>query len=120
MPGIKKENYVFVVANTCVVSDKHSTAPVRYNLRVVEVRICAALLAKKLELTFKNPMSLRSISDDYLRISIQNGVLDEEILHEGREVDALTVMVDVVEKCIRKTPFTIGDIAQELCMSVRF
>ncbi|KAJ2554810.1 galactokinase, partial [Coemansia sp. RSA 1933] len=39
---------VFVIANTLVTSDKHVTAPVCYNLRVVETRIGALILAKHL------------------------------------------------------------------------
>ncbi|KAJ2344601.1 galactokinase, partial [Coemansia sp. RSA 2618] len=38
----------FIIANTLVVSDKHVTAPVCYNLRVVETRIGALILARQL------------------------------------------------------------------------
>ena len=39
---------VFVIAHTLVTADKHVTAPVCYNLRVVETRLAAVLLAKAL------------------------------------------------------------------------
>lgn len=48
---------VFVIANTIVTADKHTTAPKNYNLRVVETRFAAAILNKRLDLklAFTNP-----------------------------------------------------------------
>lgn len=41
-----EEPFSFVIANSLIVSNKHETGPVNYNLRVVEVTLAALLLAK--------------------------------------------------------------------------
>ncbi|KAI9159421.1 galactokinase [Blastocladiella emersonii ATCC 22665] len=46
---------VFVVAHSMVTADKHVTAPRNYNLRVVETRLAAALLAKDADLPLTVP-----------------------------------------------------------------
>ncbi|RPA85416.1 Galactokinase [Ascobolus immersus RN42] len=60
----------FIIANTLVTADKHTTAPVNYNLRVVETALAAEILAKKYGLTLpqdKGPLgiSLRGFHDAY-------------------------------------------------------
>ncbi|OLY81646.1 Galactokinase [Smittium mucronatum] len=64
-----EQKYAFVVANSLVVSDKHITAPVCYNLRVVETRIASLMLAQTLKLdqnsTVKeaNPLTMKVVMD---------------------------------------------------------
>jgi galactokinase len=57
----------FVVANSLTVSDKHVTAPVCYNLRVVETRLAAFLMAKKYDLVAKigDYPTLKMLMDGY-------------------------------------------------------
>ncbi|KAJ3253721.1 N-acetylgalactosamine kinase [Boothiomyces macroporosus] len=50
----KLNDLVFVIANTLVVSDKAVTAPIHYNLRVVECRLIVALLGFYLKKEYKN------------------------------------------------------------------
>lgn len=63
---------VFVVAQSLVAADKHVTAPICYNLRVVECTLAALLLAKILGLKSGLPpdagplgISLRGLHDTY-------------------------------------------------------
>src|SRR2546421_11583772 len=63
---------IFLIAQSFVTADKHVTAPVCYNLRVVEVSLAATLLAKHLQLPIPLPpdasplgISLRSVQDAY-------------------------------------------------------
>ncbi|PVU97442.1 hypothetical protein BB561_000547 [Smittium simulii] len=61
----------FVIANTLVVSDKQVTAPVCYNLRVVETRIASLMLAKYLgldknpQISNVDPLTMKIIMDVY-------------------------------------------------------
>lgn len=60
----------FIIANTLVTADKHTTAPVNYNLRVVETALAAEILAKKYEVTLPKDngplgISLRGFQDAY-------------------------------------------------------
>ncbi|KAJ2617589.1 galactokinase [Coemansia sp. RSA 1365] len=61
----------FVIANTLVVSDKYVTAPVYYNLRVVETRIGALILAKHLGISNRptcrdvDPLTFKIVMDKY-------------------------------------------------------
>ncbi|KAJ1965305.1 galactokinase [Dipsacomyces acuminosporus] len=61
----------FVIANTLVVSDKHVSAPVCYNLRVVETRIGALMLAKHLGLADHpvckslDPLTFKIVMDEF-------------------------------------------------------
>jgi galactokinase len=50
-----------VVSNSLVVADKHLTSKFNYNLRLVEVRVAAALLAKHLKLDLPIPTTLRRV-----------------------------------------------------------
>ncbi|ORX71428.1 Galactokinase [Linderina pennispora] len=61
----------FVVANTMVTSDKAVTAPVCYNLRVVETRIAALMLAKYLGIADRpacrdvDPLTFKVVMDEF-------------------------------------------------------
>ncbi|KAJ3048984.1 galactokinase, partial [Quaeritorhiza haematococci] len=113
---------VFVVANTLVVADKHKTAPTNYNLRVVETRLAAALLAKKLDLPpladEKALRTLRMVADEWVAREVEAGRLEPAVKEEGNEQGVLKRMVEIVEREVRKEPFTREEIAKELDMSV--
>lgn len=93
--------YSFVIAQTFVAADKHVTAPVCYNLRVVEVTLAAAVLAKIFKVKRTLPkdaspleMSLRGFHDAYF----------EEV--EGVADNNETAMADFdkqLEKLVRMT-----------------
>ncbi|KAJ2899032.1 galactokinase [Coemansia aciculifera] len=63
--------FVFVIANTLVVANKHLTAPTNYNLRVVETRIGALMLAKHLGIAEReacanaDPLTFKVVMDEY-------------------------------------------------------
>lgn len=101
--------YVFLVTNTMIKSDKKATAPERYNLRVVETRLAAAVLKRVLQTKSDIPIqfrdTLRSVSDTFWA-----GHTDEwdKILHEfddvrhachdlGLEAGHLQAMLNIVE-----------------------
>ncbi|KAH6571094.1 hypothetical protein BASA60_007372 [Batrachochytrium salamandrivorans] len=99
---------VFVIANTLVTADKHVTAPRNYNLRVVETRIAAALLAKKLEIHFSGDrLSLRHLQDLYF---------SKNDLVKG-EISQLDDLIHLVHQHIKPEPYTLEDISQELGIS---
>ncbi|KAJ2333282.1 galactokinase, partial [Coemansia sp. RSA 2681] len=62
---------VFIIANTLVVADKHVTAPTNYNLRVVETRIGALMLARHLGIGERaacanaDPLTFKVVMDEY-------------------------------------------------------
>ncbi|TPX45921.1 galactokinase [Synchytrium endobioticum] len=74
---------VFVIANTLVTSDKHITAPTNYNLRVVECRMAAALLAHLVGVSVTltdskdkevlKPTTLRNVAEEYFKRKVGQG-----------------------------------------------
>ncbi|KAI9247228.1 galactokinase [Sporodiniella umbellata] len=62
---LPKHKLSFIIANTLVTADKFVTAPKNYNLRVVETRMAAAFLAKKLGLPTVN--TLKDVYDLYFK-----------------------------------------------------
>lgn len=101
---------MFVIANTLVTAEKHITAPTNYNLRVVEVRLAAALLAKKLELRHEIPLiTLREVHEYYLKAK---GLKSLDV------VDVLSRLLEEVEKSIQKKSYTREEISMELGMTV--
>ncbi|KAJ2740883.1 galactokinase [Coemansia sp. BCRC 34301] len=90
----------FVIANTLVVSDKHVTAPTNYNLRVVETRIGALILAKHLGISEHaacanaDPLTFKVVTDEYFAAAGASGSDDEvrvwierldTMLHKAKE-----------------------------------
>ncbi|CAK9438543.1 uncharacterized protein LODBEIA_P27670 [Lodderomyces beijingensis] len=66
------QSLTFLITNSLQVSNRHETAPVHYNLRVVEMAIASDILAKKLGVWAKarrdsnlQTSSLRSVMDAY-------------------------------------------------------
>ena len=100
---------VFVIANTLVRADKHSTAPTNYNLRVVETRLSAALLGKKLGLDVPNEIiTLRQVHDLYFK---QKGVKDSE-------TEQLADMLSLTDQHFKKSAYSLVEIANELDMTI--
>lgn len=115
----------FVIADTLVAADKHTTGPINYNLRVVECTLAAQILAKKLKLgelpQDAGPLgnSMKGLMDVYYAgkdlpleqkleelIEVVKKTLDKE---EGytREEMAETLELDVgelVQRCMVKFP----------------
>lgn len=138
-PELKAERVVvpdvtFVVANTLVTSDKHVTAPRCYNLRVVETRLASALMSRWVEYSFfclhlldfslmnlylinsrlgleKECPTLRAVQEAYMA---REGLGS----YQGNEVESLKVMSNLVDKHIRREPFTREDLATEFGMTV--
>ncbi|PVU85574.1 hypothetical protein BB559_006943 [Furculomyces boomerangus] len=93
----------FVVANTFVVSDKQVTAPVCYNLRVVETRIASLILAKHLGLTDRpkisgaDPLTMKIIMDELFS--------EQEVSGEN----SVATWVERLEKMLEITQSLFGD-----------
>ena len=65
-----QEDVVFLITNSLQISNKHETAPVNYNLRVVEMAVASDLLAHRLKLSIPQDSnlktgSLRGVMDGY-------------------------------------------------------
>jgi galactokinase len=102
--------FVFLVANTLVVSEKQATAPFRYNLRVVETRIAAALLSKALNLKVDfQGITLHHVLQAY---KSSQGV-------EKTEDEWLFVMSQLAEKHLPKDGLNLPQAADILGMNVR-
>jgi galactokinase len=106
---------VFVIANTLVTADKHVTAPTNYNLRVVETRLAAALLAKKLGLRRslaggKDLLTLREVHELFVA-----SLPDKPV----SVVECLLQMTEKVAESFKQTGYTRAEIAGELDLTVR-
>ncbi|KAJ2000062.1 galactokinase [Coemansia thaxteri] len=76
---------VFVIANTLVVSDKHVSAPVCYNLRVVETRVGALIMARHLGIASHpacqgaDPLTFKAVMDEYYSADTRSGQAKNEV-----------------------------------------
>ncbi|KAI8919786.1 ribosomal protein S5 domain 2-type protein [Entophlyctis helioformis] len=100
---------VFVIANTLVTADKHVTAPTNYNLRVVETRLGAALLAKKLGLV---------VPDEVITFRDVHSIVFKDTPFEHNETAQLAELQSLVEKHFKHEPYLIEDVAAELGLTV--
>ncbi|KAI9328022.1 ribosomal protein S5 domain 2-type protein [Zopfochytrium polystomum] len=106
--------FVFVIANTLVTADKHTTAPTNYNLRVVETRLAAALLAAKY-LSASHPYRKHGAPE---RITLRD--FHSEWLKEGNEVageseaDTLRRLEALAASAFHDEPYTKAEVATEL------
>ena len=128
LPGAQNEAFAFVVSNTLVVSDKKVSGPVQYNLRVVETRLAAALLAQALGVDADVPdlkpsyrNTLRAVADAYFATQPEawNALLqDQDIkaVHEtlGKEAAQLQAMLLLVDKHIPRTGITREELENKL------
>ncbi|KAK5269563.1 galactokinase [Exophiala xenobiotica] len=104
----------FLVAQSFVTSDKAVTAPIHYNLRVVEVTLATVVLAKLHDIAL-NP------DDSSLGFCLRN--FQEEIMKmEGRRDESMQSQVQSVIEIIKtkldKDSYTKDDIARILGISV--
>lgn len=105
--------FTFMVAQSFVAADKHVTAPVCYNLRVVECTLAAEVLASKLKLKLKDdsgPLgrSLRGLQDAYL--SGENSPSNVEKLQKMKSL--------VTEYLSEESGYTREQIADSIGISV--
>ncbi|KAJ2082984.1 galactokinase [Coemansia sp. RSA 988] len=124
----------FVIANTLVVSDKYVTGPVCYNLRVVETRIGALLLAKHLGIADRSvckdvdPLTFKIVMDEYLSAEDCGGSdcnsdndYDDDGKTEGIEswISRLDTMLKEVQKAFGTHPegYTREEMALALNMT---
>ena len=107
----REDEPVFVVAHSLVVSDKHVTAPVCYNLRVVEMRFASALLAK-----FNGITEWQSIKT--LRY-FQTAFFKKETVGGDLLIQELSELLNVIEKQFgqHKDGYTMAEISGMLEMS---
>ncbi|CCG22443.1 Gal1 galactokinase [Candida orthopsilosis Co 90-125] len=110
------KNLTFVITNSLQVSNKYETAPIHYNLRVVEMAIAGDLLAKKLGVEGKPGIAKDSNVDTYSLRGVMDGYCGEwdgENLEKG--IANMSKMIDVVEKILsEKKGYTVKQCCQEL------
>lgn len=113
---------VFVVANTLVVSDKHKTAPTNYNLRVVETKLAAAILSRKLtsSTSFKTPstgllLTLRDVADAFNNTKSSSA---QQQLQLKDQISLLAEMMKQVHLHLKHEPYSWEDVALELGVDV--
>jgi N-acetylgalactosamine kinase len=92
------DNAVFFVANSLVESNKYQTADTNYNMRVVECRLGAVMLAKKLGLEWQSVRRLVDVQKQ------SNKTLPE--------------LAQAVQQLLHKEPYTREEVAKELGISV--
>ncbi|KAI8322048.1 Galactokinase [Martensiomyces pterosporus] len=111
----------FVIANTLVTSDKAVTAPVCYNLRVVETRIGALMLAKHLGLADRpacrnvDPLTFKIVMDEFFAGQDTSGKNDVQVW-----IERLATMLEKVKELFGTQPqgFTREECAQFLDTTV--
>lgn len=114
----------FVIAQSFVAADKHVTAPVNYNLRVVECSLAAAFLHKIFGLKRPLPedsgplgISLRGFHDTY--VEEKEGVQDNTAASVDDFVKQLERLVDLAEDYLtQEDGYTRDQIAEILGISV--
>jgi galactokinase len=100
---------VFVIANTLVTSDKHTTAPTNYNLRVVETRLAAAVLGRSLGMgrgEKDGVLTLRDVMDSFSPVA-------------GNEAQVLETLLEKVQMTFKDGLYTRQEAAEALDMSVQ-
>ncbi|TPX32796.1 galactokinase [Synchytrium microbalum] len=119
-----KPSPVFVIANTLVTSDKHVTAPQNYNLRVVECRMAAALLATIVGVSVTltengvvKPTSLRHVAEEYFEISKKESYATT--VFEECAPRVLADLLAVVEKNFKDEPYSKTVLSKELQMKAK-
>ncbi|KAI9725265.1 MAG: galactokinase [Chrysothrix sp. TS-e1954] len=114
---------VFLIAQSLVTSNKHVTAPVCYNLRVVECTLAAQYLAKKLSLRTPLPKdasplgsSLRGLQDTFF--AEERGAKSNEV-DEASFATQLGQMIYLSKRHLQQEDgYTREDIAEVLNISV--
>ncbi|KAJ2444360.1 galactokinase [Coemansia sp. RSA 2424] len=112
----------FVIANTMVESEKAVAAPTNYNLRVVETRIGALMLAKHLSISEHSacanadPLTYKTVMDEYFASSYP-GDRDPAV---RKWTKRLTTMLEKADALFgtHSQGFTPKECADYLCISV--
>ncbi|KAJ1666942.1 galactokinase [Coemansia sp. RSA 1646] len=112
----------FVIANTLATFDKATTAPVYYNLRVVETRIGALILARYLDIADRpacknvDPLTFKIVMDEYFSGKDTAGRSDVEVW-----IERLEAMLAASGKAFGGRPdgYTREQMAAELGVSVQ-
>jgi len=120
----KWDEYLFLITNTLIESDKKANAPTQYNLRVVELRMAAYLLCRGLGMQISSltqfPSPLRAIADAYWAANPNEleaimGVYDDvrkAYDDAGKEVAQLQAMLNIVEKLLPRRGLTREELEQ--------
>ncbi|KAF2167926.1 hypothetical protein M409DRAFT_36474 [Zasmidium cellare ATCC 36951] len=118
-----KSPLTFVIAQSFVAADKHVTAPVCYNLRVVEVTLAALVMAKILGLSGlpedAGPLnhSLRGFHDTYFQE--KEGIKDNHAVSKAEFQEQLQSLVKKVDDYLpQEEGYTREQIAEILGLSV--
>ncbi|KAH9817377.1 Galactokinase galactose-binding signature [Teratosphaeria destructans] len=118
-----KSPLTFVIAQSFVAADKHVTAPVCYNLRVVEVTLAALVLSKIFGLqslpSDSAPLrhSLRGFHDAYFQE--KQGIKDNHTVSQPEFQKQLEDLVEKVDQYLpQEDGYTREEIAQITGMSV--
>ncbi|KAF9914326.1 galactokinase [Lobosporangium transversale] len=104
----------FVIANTMVTSDKAVTAPVRYNLRVVETRGAARILALALGIPIpaSGKLHLKQVLDAHFEnIGYQAAGKTEA----EAEIEKLAEMTQIVERVLGTEEIRSGISFEKMC-----
>lgn len=110
-----KSPLTFVIAQSFVQADKHTTGPVCYNLRVVEVTLAALVLSKIFRLkglpTDAGPLgiSLRGFHDTYMQE--REGIADN---HAVSKADFAEQLQDLIKKVDEYLPQEEGYTREQL------
>lgn len=115
--------FAFVIAQTFVQADKHTSAPVCYNLRVVECTLAAAFLAKVFGLKQGLPsdssplgVSLRGLHDTYFEQ--KEGVKDNTTVSVAEFKTQLEQLIQLVGDYLpQEDGYSRNQICDLLCMS---
>jgi galactokinase len=105
---------VFVIANTLVTADKHTTAPTNYNLRVVETRLAAAILAKHLNVA--PGATLREVQDRWIEKASAEGSFTGS--PADRESEILGKLLEAVDAAFKEEMYTRDEAASILGLTV--
>ena len=122
-PSPAADDLTFVVAQSLVQADKHTTGPIHYNLRVVECSLAAMLLAKIFRLKELQPdssplgISLRTAQDAFFE---QRGLsADNETTDERGFASQLEKLNSLVEDYIlQEEGYTREELSEILGLSV--
>ncbi|KAG7660421.1 GAL1 [[Candida] subhashii] len=116
------KDLTFVITNSLQVANKHETAPIHYNLRVVEMGIASDLLAKKLGLSGLpqdsnvKSSSLRGVMDGYYTSVLKQDVWDGNNIEIG--IQRLITMTEKVEQELtNQVGYSVEECCQELGIS---
>ncbi|KAK9313628.1 ribosomal protein S5 domain 2-type protein [Lipomyces starkeyi] len=116
-----KPQLTFLIANSLVTANKHETAPVNYNLRVVEVSIAAEILAHKYSVAIPQDSgigtgTLRGFMEAYYKE--YEGALpwDGEVLEGTIRLEQMAKLVRTV--FVQTDGYTTAEAAEELGITV--